>query len=501
LGLKVSDQNSLLLVGGSLSLDKGGLNALGGRVELAAISGKGQVGLDINGTQLSLDVPDTLPLANISLKDSSTIDTSGGGTVRIYGKDIQITDGSRIFNQVFGASSGGSVIIKATNSLEIIGISSTRGGSSLINTDTLSNATGAGGDIEIQTKNLSLLKGGQISASSLGSGPAGNVTINAAGTVTVGGRTLFAKPMLNSRITFFVGSSIVSSVSSSGEGGDISINAQRLLLPDFAFIETVATTSNRDGRLIPATGKLGDININVDVLKLDYSGIFTSSSLGKASNIIIRAKDIQLSNDSGIFADADKREFQSGGNIFITANKINLRDQSEIISKADLGTGGNTIIQTQTMNIDSGSTVVADNLVLNTFDFAQKRNISTTLVDKSSEIAEECIPSTYQGGSTFALVGRGGVPPSPSEPLEPETVWVEWATLKPAIPPGAKPDIKLQPNSFIPLKAKDAPSIQPPPPPEIVEAQGWIRNAKGEIHLVAAAPGYHHTAPMSPACK
>jgi filamentous hemagglutinin family protein len=64
-GLRVPDGQSLLLVGGDILIDgqinqiefRGGLSALEGRLELAAVAGSGTVGLSVNDSTLSLNVP------------------------------------------------------------------------------------------------------------------------------------------------------------------------------------------------------------------------------------------------------------------------------------------------------------------------------------------------------------------------------------------------------------------------------------------------------------
>jgi large exoprotein involved in heme utilization and adhesion len=78
-------------------------------------------------------------------------------------------------------------------------------------------------------------------------------------------------------------------------------------------------------------------------------------------------------------------------------------------------------------------------------------------------------------------------------------VWVDWATVKPPAPNGSNPSFKVKQNAL--TQPQDKQAVPPQPPPAIVEAQTWVRNAKGEIYLVAAAPNYHHTSPMSPTCK
>jgi filamentous hemagglutinin family protein len=489
-GLKVEDGKSLLLVGGDLSLENGGLNALGGRIELAAIAGLGEVGLNINDTQLSLNVPKNLTLAKISLLNGSAIDTSGegAGNIRLYGKNILIKDGSQVLSQVLGSKSGGNIFVRASNSIELIGTRMDGERSTSSQFSTQAQSSGAGGNIKVETKDLSVLDGANIGTSSTASGMAGNVILNASDTITVRG-SLTHGP-----------SFVISSNVASGDGGDITISAQKLLMQEFGIVQTASTGVLVDKKFVPATGASGNININVDILSLDGSGLLASSSLGQASNIIIRVKDISL-NQSTISASADIGNLQSGGNVSITANKLDLQE-SQIIARADQGPGGIILIQTQTLNKDSSSDIDADSarstdgrVILNTLEFSPK-NLATILVDQTNQISEECVPIARPGVSSFAVIGRGGVPASPEEPLSPENVWVDWATLPPA-----KVTHPIQPNAkSSPSKTQDSPATLPQPPAEIVEAQSWVRNAKGEIYLVAAASG-HNTGPMAPACK
>jgi filamentous hemagglutinin family protein len=361
LGLKVADQKSLLLVGGDIILDNGGVNALGGRVELAAISGHGQVGLSIKDNQLSLDVPRNVALADIFLKNESVIDTSGGGAgnVRLYGKDIQLSDRSKVLNQVYGDQPGGSIIIKATNSLALVG--SKVGDGDFSQLLTLTSSNGAAGDIEIWTKDLSILDAANITSYSITAAPAGDIKVNATGMVKISGVSTFT----NLDFGLIFPSAISSSNFGSGNGGSISINAQKLLLQDSSYIFTAGTGVEINGKPVSATkGSSGSININVDVLQLEQgSALLTSSSLGQVSNISIRARELSL-NESQISASADFNNFQSGGNVFILSNRLTLRNNSQITAEADQGGGGNIFIQTQNVNQDSTSFISADSLVL-----------------------------------------------------------------------------------------------------------------------------------------
>jgi large exoprotein involved in heme utilization and adhesion len=74
-GLRVPDGNSLLLVGGDIKMDGGGLNAFGGRVELGGLRSAGTVGLNGDGNNLSLSFPNSVEcIFNFALVLISSLD-------------------------------------------------------------------------------------------------------------------------------------------------------------------------------------------------------------------------------------------------------------------------------------------------------------------------------------------------------------------------------------------------------------------------------------------
>ena len=76
-------------------------------------------------------------------------------------------------------------------------------------------------------------------------------------------------------------------------------------------------------------------------------------------------------------------------------------------------------------------------------------------------------------GTSFMGVGRGGLPPSPNEPLQAETVNTPWVTL----------DSGTE-NKIPAISTKSRTSV----PPTLVEAQGWIIDEQGQVILTASAP-------------
>lgn len=76
------------------------------------------------------------------------------------------------------------------------------------------------------------------------------------------------------------------------------------------------------------------------------------------------------------------------------------------------------------------------------------------------------------------MTGRGGLPLSPTEILQDSATFTEWvqARGKPANPTQAQ--VKKQST-----QVSTTPEVSP-----IVEAQGWVVDANGDIRLVAQVP-------------
>ena len=107
-GLRVNNSRSLLLVGGDIEIDRGGLHARGGRVELAGISGNQKVELNLNGNNLSLNFPEDIALLDIALTNDSVVSASGsgGGEIRVWGRNVTLSEGSIIETVTIGSENG-----------------------------------------------------------------------------------------------------------------------------------------------------------------------------------------------------------------------------------------------------------------------------------------------------------------------------------------------------------------------------------------------------------
>jgi filamentous hemagglutinin family protein len=212
-GLRVGDGKSLLLVGGNISMDGGKLFASGGRVELGGLAESGNINLVFNGDNLSLKFPLNVTRAEVSLTNQArvSVEGAGGGNIAINARNVEILGGSTL-DTAIGAGLGtpetiaGDITLNATEEIKIAGFGS------VINNVVQKGAFGNGGNITINSGDLSLSDQAGINALTLGVGNAGNVTVGAKNTISLAGNNGF-------------GIFSVVEAGGVGKGGNIDINA------------------------------------------------------------------------------------------------------------------------------------------------------------------------------------------------------------------------------------------------------------------------------------
>ncbi|MBN3871107.1 filamentous hemagglutinin N-terminal domain-containing protein [Nostoc sp. JL33] len=335
-------------------------------------------------------------------------------------------------------------------------------GRSLLTTSTSKDSTGKGGDINLYTNSLEIIDGAALTASTSGQGDAGKITVNATDKVIISGSDF----SYNDRINNFtdqvenIGASSGLFVSSTGSGttGDIEINSPKIILDNQGKLNAES-----------ASGNGGDIKIN--------------------SHLLLLRRNSQISTNAG----TDKLG-GNGGNIII--NKLpNYRgfivavpnENSDITANAFTGKGGRVDITTnglfgifpqksQTAKSDitaSSQLGVRGEITINSLDTDPSRGLiqlPSNLVDVSQQITQGCTPRGRQTASRFIATGRGGLPLSPNEPLRGRAVITGWVDL----PPQATQRVTDKLSTSVTKSTN-----------QIVEAQGWIVDANGDIILVA----------------
>lgn len=314
-GLQVPDGQSLLLLGGDVTLDGGGVNAAEGRVELGAFTGIGIVGLSLDDN-LRLSYPATLNRANITLTNGATVDTSGegGGSIQIWGGRVSINNGSQVAASTQGSKPGGNLTVDASESLEMIGFALF--GNVFGNISTLSFGDGKAGDITINTRRLSVQDGAQIISGTLGNGAAGQLSVNAFESVEVAGQD---SSIGSTGTPSFLGSF----TGNAGRAGNLTIYTKRLIIRDKGVLSTESLifkiVDDGQQQIITATGAGGNLTINASSLELIRQGrIFTNTrGSGNAGNITINTGRLLVQDGSSIGAQTEGSG--NAGDIKITA--------------------------------------------------------------------------------------------------------------------------------------------------------------------------------------
>ena len=308
------------------------------------------------GGDIDLNVG-TMTLQGASFLSSSTNAAGNAGSVTIRATDaIGISSGSIVGAFSLGSGAPGRLSISAPTL-------SVDGGASLA---TLTTGPGRGGDVTIDVGKLSLSRA-FIDSSTSGSGPGGNIDIRA-GTVD-----------LND------GTAVSASSTSSGNAGNIRINAQEKFVSRNSSVTTEARQS--DG---------GNIDIRAGSLfHLSRSDITTSVSTGngRGGNILIDPQFVILDR-SQIRADALGGP---GGNVTIVADVFLKSPDSIVSASSALGVPGTINIETTFTNV--------------TGTFAQLP--ATPL--QAAELLRASCAARFGGGKTSSLVvgGRDGLPLEP----------------------------------------------------------------------------------------
>lgn len=312
---------------------------------------------------------------------------SGGlGDISIDTRRLTLRDGGLISMQVAGGGDGGDIVVRASDSIQISGISQPidRTGNGFtpsgIGNDTSLGATGNSGNITIETDRLSVRNGGDISASNVNAdGQAGNITIRANRVEVIGWIAL--NPTIdtiieNQNIRFSDSISQISTETSGTNanaiGGTLRIETDRLIVRDGASVS--ATTRGR--------GDAGDVIIEAN--RIDLSGTGPRRRGGFAA--------------AGIFSEAQTRRGDSsnsgdGGNITIDTNLLRLSDGARISTTTFVeADAGNIQIQAADVQLNNGSIF---------------SNVEPNGIGEAGDILVETDRLTARNGGQIAAATRG----------------------------------------------------------------------------------------------
>lgn len=453
-GLQVNPGRSLLLLGGDINLEGGRLQTSGGRIELAAVRGIETVGLSVDGSNLQLNVPAGIQLADISLTNGARVDVSAavGGHIAVNSQNLNMTTGSRLQGGISGVGSpqsqAGNIEINVPGTINL-------NASGVLNS-VADGAEGNAGNVNLSTGTLFVTNGGFVSAITRGKGNAGNVNIRATDVVSFDGVDGSGNPSLASvaslatavgnagnlnittaSLSLTNGALLSSATLGQGNGGSININANTVSFdgnapngsPTFAYTGANQAGAGNAGDLNITTGSLsvtngaylatstnkkgnaGNVNINANTVTFDGVGrngdsTYISSAVvnrgeGKAGNVNIDTDSLFVTN--GAFVSAATLGKGNGGSVNINANTVSLdgvgsNRSSSFISTAvnptAVGDGGDININTRSLSVTNGARVT--NITL-----AQGKGGNVTINTNNLEVLSggQILTTTFNSGN------------------------------------------------------------------------------------------------------
>ena len=420
IGLAVDPGQTLALVGGNIQFNGGIATASNGQILLGSVKSPGLVSWEATPLGLNLNYDSIQNFGNIQLSNGALINTSGigGGKVDIRGGNVTLSGGriyaitlgnidgrnidisaqqlrlqerAQISTLTLGEGAGGDTIVNATDSVEIIGIGLERFQQfirQVLPSGTFSpfdqqiaifagtSNAGAGGGVTINTGRLLMDNGAIAFSATLGAGTGGSTNIRAR-TVEIASSAIDSGTFVNTTVT----------QNTIGNGGDVNIEAERLIVRDNGVLATASFSNGASGninikasesvevfRTLPGTltptvlatntlnnnAKSGDINIDTKRLvvsdggwiNLASGGISRGNQIfrdgGPGGNLNIRATEsVEIAGSSGVLANgaqvgtflgADTYSSSRGGDIRISTPVLTLRNGG-FISTASLGEG------------------------------------------------------------------------------------------------------------------------------------------------------------------
>jgi filamentous hemagglutinin family protein len=314
-----------------------------------------------NGSDVTLRATDSVTFSEsdknatkIHLFTFSKDESAGdGGHLLIEAKNISLENGAMIDVSPRGEGNGGNVTLHAGNMLKLTGVGKNhdRGSQILTSANNVGNTDGDSGDIFVKAQDVLLADGAYLNSETFGSGKAGNVHVHATGTITIAGANKKGwRSMISSGSTPTpVGKGITG-----GEGGNVTIEADQLIIKDGGGIAASSIAPNKNIQ----SSRGGHITIRVQGA-VELSGVnpYGENKDGFGSGIYARSSGVK--NNAG-----------DAGSIKLQAGSLIIRDGAVIRSSTNNNAKGGNI------DIDVRDTITitgdASNILLKEPAFAQK---------------------------------------------------------------------------------------------------------------------------------
>ncbi|MGK7931958.1 MAG: filamentous hemagglutinin N-terminal domain-containing protein [Microcystaceae cyanobacterium] len=448
-----------------------------------------------------------------------TFGNSNAGDIEINTRSLIIENGAGISSQAFEGFSeidlsllgnGGNIIINATEFVEIRGSNLEVGNSQIT---VRSRTAGNAGNIDITTKQLTILDGADITASTVpapdvreqglvNEGQGGEINIKATDFINIQGTGLLRESIEDFVVITTISSRIIAETQGAGDGGNINLATDQLILDNQGQITASSLGEiGEDNTNNLQLGDAGTININANAILINNQGLISAeSNSGEGGNINLQASEFILLRNNE-FNLADENPFIStragidgisggnGGNITLNTPFLAAvsTENTDIVANAFTGDGGNidiTAFGIFGLEVRDDFTALSDINASSEFGSSGVINISrpdidpddsfvqlpVNIIDPQRLIVQQCgVTGEYAKGE-FIITGKSGLPLNPLESVD---------SIEGIV------DLRVPEISESQHKLPMSVTLSPPKKP-IVEAQGWIKDKQGKIVLTVS---------------
>jgi len=372
----------------------------------------------------------------VSVFSGPSVGFGNGGNVTLTADESILITGSNsaVLTNTFGNGNAGSISLSA-NKIDIQNGGSVTSPSGGTLAGQFFAGTGNAGQITVSAPTLTISDGGTLSAKTSGSGNAGNISLNAGNFIQAGGARVDSSTLAAGRGGDLAvtadsvsisgpGTGLFSTASGSGAGGNIKIQAGKLVsLTNDATISAQSTGT--------ATATAGNITINTPKFQSQNGSVTTGATLADGGNISITTTGSLVQLTDSQITTSVQSGVGSGGNIAIDSKLIVL-DDSQILARAVQGHGGNINITGDVFLMNSGGRapvslagIVDASSELSTpgtidieATFTNVTGSVTRLPEtplQAMELLRASCPARFAGGkaSSLVLAGRSGLPLQP----------------------------------------------------------------------------------------
>jgi filamentous hemagglutinin family protein len=309
---------------GSLLIEAQNISVTDGAYISLSTKGKGK------GGSVTLKASDTVAFkgesseaknSHVELITTYEGDGAGdSGTLLVEAQNISVTDGAYIDSSTGGKGNAGTVTLHANNRLKLTGVDKNGYGSQIF-TLAISSMDGNAGDIFVKAQDVLLTDGAYLISSSGSSGKAGNIHVNATGTITIAGTNKNGWRSVISSSSNPKREGIIG-----GKGGNVTIEANQLIIKDGGGI--AASSIAPKGM---QSGKGGNITIRVQGA-VELSGVNPHGENEDGFGAGIYVRSIGIKDNAG-----------DAGTVMLQAGSLIIRDGAVIMSSTNNNAQGGNI--------------------------------------------------------------------------------------------------------------------------------------------------------------